>query len=176
MNIRCVVTGQQADGKSVFVSDSEVAPVTVALLPGAEFHRLWGSDSPPVLPTDGTPPSQPTYFPPTGGYRFAFFTLAPEDVMLPEDLDFGAALAEMGERLPGLADVMEPDHPGMHTTDTVDVDVVVSGEVFLELDDGKEVHLRAGACVIQNGTRHAWHNRSTEPCVIFVTLLGAKRG
>ena len=39
-----------------------------------------------------------------------------------------------------MADVMEPDHPGMHTTDTIDVDLVISGEVWLELDDsGKEL-------------------------------------
>ena len=31
-------------------------------------------------------------------------------------------------------------NPGMHTTDTVDFDVVVSGEVYLELDDGAEVY------------------------------------
>jgi quercetin dioxygenase-like cupin family protein len=52
---------------------------------------------------------------------------------------------------------------------------VVSGEVWLELDDGEAVHLHAGECVVQNGTRHAWHNRSSEPAVLFVTLLGAAR-
>jgi len=176
MHPRRVVTGQLADGKSVVVSDELIEPVTVALLPGAEFHRLWGSDEPPLLPTDGTAPAAPRYFPPAGGYRFAFYTLAPEEVMLPADLDFGAALEEVGAKLPGLADVMEPDHPGMHTTDTVDIDVVISGEVWLELDDGAEVQLRAGDSVIQNGTRHAWHNRTADPAVVFVTLLGAPRG
>jgi len=77
--------------------------------------------------------------------------------------------------LPGMIDVLELDHPGMHTTDTVDFDVVVFGEVVLELDDGAEVVLKAGDCVIQNGTRHAWHNRSGEKCVIAVTLVGAER-
>ena len=56
----------------------------------------------------------------------------------------------------------------MHTTDTVDFDVVVSGEIWLELDDGAEVKLEAGDCVVQNGTRHSWHNRSSEPCVLAV--------
>lgn len=74
-----------------------------------------------------------------------------------------------------MAEVMEPDHPGMHPTDTVDFDLVVSGEVWLELDDGQEVHLRAGDCVVQNGTRHAWHNRASERAVVFVALLGAAR-
>ena len=104
-----------------------------------------------------------------------FFTLGPDTVALPEDLDLDAAISELQTKLPGLADVMQPDHAGMHTTETVDLDLVVSGEVWLELDDGKEVHLRAGDCVIQNGTRHAWHNHSSEPTFLFAALLGAHR-
>ncbi len=175
MNIRCVVTGQTESGKSVFVNDESVEPVTLDLLPGYEFHRLWGSDSPFGLPTDGTPPAAPTYFPSKSGHRFGFFTIPPDTMGVPEDLDVGAALEQMSQKLPGMADVMEPENPGMHTTDTVDFDVVVSGEVWLELDDGAEVQLTAGDCVIQNGTRHAWHNRSSETAVIAVTLVGAER-
>jgi mannose-6-phosphate isomerase-like protein (cupin superfamily) len=127
------------------------------------------------LPTDGGEPAAPLYFPPESGYRFAFFTLGPDSVTLPEDLDIGKALEELGTKLPGLGEAMEPENPGMHTTDTVDIDVVISGEVDLELDDGETVHLGAGDCVIQNGTRHAWRNKSSEPVVLFVTLLGATR-
>ncbi len=58
MKVRRVVTGQDASGKSVFVSDEEVEPVTLELLPGAEFHRLWGADETSKLPTDATPTSQ----------------------------------------------------------------------------------------------------------------------
>jgi mannose-6-phosphate isomerase-like protein (cupin superfamily) len=175
VKVRRVVTGQQPDGKSAFVSDTEVEPIELAIMPSTAFHRLWGSDLPPSLPTDGSRPAAPLYFPPEGGYRFYFFTLGPDSVTLPEDLDIGQALEELGTKLPGLGEAMEPDNPGMHTTDTVDIDVVISGEVDLELDDGETVHLRAGDCVIQNGTRHAWRNRSSEPVVIFVTLLGARR-
>ena len=75
-----------------------------------------------------------------------------------------------------MAEVLEPENPGMHTTDTVDFDVVISGEVYLELDDDSEVLLRAGDCVVRNGTRHAWRNRSPANCVIAVTLVGAERG
>jgi mannose-6-phosphate isomerase-like protein (cupin superfamily) len=173
--VRRVVTGHAPDGKSVFVSDQEVEPITVGLLPGAEFHRLWGSDETVTLPTDGTHPHAPGYFPPANGFRFGLFTLGPDRETIPEDLDVGAALAELGQKLPGLADVMEPDHPGMHTTDTVDIDVVLSGEVWLELDDGEQVQLHAGDCVIQNGTCHALHNRSSEPVSIFVAIVGAQR-
>ncbi len=174
MDIHCVVTGQTPSGKSVVMHDTHVKPVTVALLPGYEFHRLWGSDSCPQLPSDGTSPSQPRYFPPSHGFRFCFFTLPPDTKTTLDPLD-AAALHEFQEKLPGMMDVLELDRPGMHTTDTVDFDVVVFGEVILELDDGAEVLLKAGDCVIQNGTRHRWHNRSSSNCLIAVTLLGAER-
>ena len=175
MDIRCVVTGQNKAGKSVFVRSTPVQPVTLALFPGYEFHRLWGSDSSPKLPSDGTAPSQPRYFPPQLGFRFGFFTIPPDATARVEQLNTASAIEEIQLKLPGMLDVLERDHPGMHTTDTVDFDVVVSGEVTLELDDGAEVLLKAGDCVIQNGTRHAWRNRSSANCVIAVTLLGAER-
>lgn len=175
MDIRCVVTGQNKSGKSVFVRDTRVEPVSLALLPGYEFHRLWGSDSVVALPSDGTPPAQPRYFPPENGFRFCFFTLPPQTKTNLAESPTPAAMEEVQRKLPGMIEVLEPEHPGMHTTDTVDFDVVLSGEVCLELDDGAEVLLKAGDCVIQNGTRHAWHNRSSEKCVIAVALVGAQR-
>jgi len=175
MNIRCVVTGQNAAGKSTFVRDAAVAPVTLALFPGYEFHRLCGSDSAADLPSDGTASPPPNYFPPRQGFRFGFFTIPPDTTTRLDQLNTPAAVEEMQQKLPGMIEVLELDHPGMHTTDTVDFDVVVSGEVHLELDDGAEVHLKAGDCVVQNGTRHAWHNRSAHNCVIAVALLGAQR-
>ena len=175
MNIRCVVTGRTPSGTSVIATDSHVHPVTVGSLPGFEFHRIWGADSAPQLPSDGTPLAQPRYFPPSGGFRFLFFTVPPNTDKLSEYADLAAGLRELQEKLPGLAEVVEPMNPAMHTTDTVDFDVILSGEVYLELDDGAEVLLKAGDCVIQNGTRHAWHNRSSQNCVVAVAIVGAKR-
>lgn len=175
MKVRRVVTGQTAAGKSVFISDEHLEPTTLRLLPGAEFHQVWGGDEPVLLPTDGARPHVPRYFPPASGFRFVVFTLGPDAVTTPADLDVGAALAELQEKLPGLAEAMEPDSPGMHTTDTIDYDIVLSGEVWLELDDGAEVRLGPGDCVVQNGTRHRWRNRTSEPCVIAVALLGTTR-
>ena len=54
MKVRRVVTGQDAAGKSVFVSDTEVEPIELSIMPGTAFHRLWGSDESPALPTDGS--------------------------------------------------------------------------------------------------------------------------
>jgi hypothetical protein len=173
---RVVVTGQTAQGKSVIVSDAEATPIDLTLMPGYQWLRVWGADTPPSLPTDGSPSPHTGYFPPSGGYRFGFVTFAP-DSMLPslENVDLASGLEEIEKKLPGLAEPMELENPGMHTTDTVDLDLVLSGEIWLELDDGGEVHLKAGDAVIQNGTRHAWRNRSDAPCTVFVALLGADR-
>ena len=175
MDFKCVVTGQDSSGKSVVVRSSPVEPISLAALPGYAFRRAWGSDSLVTLPSDGTPPPHPLYFPPTHGFRFGFFTIPPDSVTNITNDATPAAFAEVQQKLPGMLEALEPDHPGMHTTDTVDFDVILSGEVYLELDDGIETLLKAGDCVIQNGTRHAWHNRSTESAVIAVALIGAER-
>jgi mannose-6-phosphate isomerase-like protein (cupin superfamily) len=175
VKVRRVVTGHDDDGQAVVASDEAVDPIELALLPGYEFHRLWGADETLSFPDDGSAPGAATYFPPVGGFRFGLFTVAPDSVALPSDLDLGAALAEMEGALPGMAGHMEPDHPGMHTTATVDYEFVVSGEVTLELDGGVEVQLGPGDTVVQNGTRHAWRNRGSEPCQMVVVLVGANR-
>lgn len=177
MKIRRVATGHDKDGRAVFVSDEMVAPVTLALLPGSEFHRLWGADSTVTFPDDGSRPDAERYFPPVGGFRFGFFTIPPDDgAGAPADIDFEAALAEFEEKLPGLGEHLEPENPGMHTTATIDYGVVLSGQADLELDDGAKVTLSAGESYIQNGTRHRWSNKGDVPAVIAIALIGANHG
>jgi hypothetical protein len=173
MKIRRVVTGHDSKGKAVFASDTQVDAVTAALLPGSEFHRLWGGNRAPSFPDDGSLPDQNPYFPAVGGFRFGMFTLPPESQSRPVIEDMAAAAVELEATLPGLAGFMEADAPGMHTTSTIDFEVVLEGEVWLELDDGAVAHLRAGDTVVQNGTRHAWHNRGHKPARLAVFIIGA---
>ena len=174
MNVRRVVTGHDSNGKAVFASDEVVAPITLAAMPGSEFHRLWGSDVPQTYPDSGAPPEAAAYFPPVGGFRFGLFTIPPEQQAdYPEDME--GAMAEVEAKLPGMMAHMELDEPGMHTTDTTDYEIVLSGQIVLELDDGAEVTLSPGDTVVQNGTRHRWRNPGTEPAVLGVVLVGAHR-
>ena len=175
MDVRRVVTGHDDSGKAVFVSDEAVPPITTPLMPGTEFHQLWGGDEAPTFPDDGSRPTPTTYFPLVGGYRFGIFSIGPAGGAPPADLDVGAAVADLQKQLPGLMDHMEPDDPGMHTTDTIDFEIVLSGEIVLELDDGAERVLRAGDTVVQNGTRHRWTNRGDVPAVLAVFIVGAHR-
>jgi uncharacterized cupin superfamily protein len=60
----------------------------------------------------------------------------------------------------------------MHATATVGYEYVLEGEVVTELDDA-EVTLRPGDAVVQNGTRHAWRNRSDTTARLIVVMVGA---
>lgn len=175
MKVRRVVTGHTPDGKATVASDMEINAITTALVPGLEHHRLWGADIVPTFPDDGAPRPTPTFFPPFGGFRFGLFTVPPDSQAPPENIDMEVALKEVEQKLPGLLAYLEPDSPGMHTTNTVDFEYVLSGEVWLELDDGVEIHLRPGDTVVQNGTRHAWRNKGTEPCQMVLCMIGVQR-
>ncbi|RYD90457.1 MAG: cupin domain-containing protein [Sphingomonadales bacterium] len=67
---------------------------------------------------------------------------------------------------------MELDEPGMHTSDTVDLEIVLAGEASLEFDDGAVVHLQTGDYLVQNGTRHRWFNRGAVPAVVAGVIIG----
>jgi mannose-6-phosphate isomerase-like protein (cupin superfamily) len=168
-----VVTGHDASGKSVFVSDESVSPTTVQMMPQAEFHLLWGGDKTPQFPDDGAMPDWRTYFPPIGGFRFGLFSVPPgvaggELTANPEE-----ALADVETKLPGMLRYLDVSDPGMHTTDTIDFEVVLEGTVVLELDDGAEVTLTAGDTVVQNGTRHRWRNDGDTMARLALFICGA---
>jgi len=175
MKIRRIVTGHGSDGLSRVASDTMVDPVTITLSPGTEFFTLWGGDKLPSFPDEGSPQAFSTYFPPPGGFRFCVTTVAPEGVR-PAIPDMEAAKREMEEKLPGLAARMDPNIPGMHSSDTIDFIYVVSGEIWMTVDDGTEKHLLPGETLVQNGTRHSWRNKGTEPCIFVICFIGTPRG
>ncbi|UKD54878.1 cupin domain-containing protein [Amycolatopsis sp. FU40] len=173
--VRRVVTGHDSDGKARVVADAAVEPIASGLMPGCAIYRLWGRDERPVFPDNGSPGRAEAYYPPRDGSRFMINTIAPGELAPLPDLDVAAAWEELERQAPGAAAAMEPGAPGMHTTDSLDYVLVVSGEVTLELDDGDQTVLRAGDVVVQNGTRHAWRNHGVEPCTIVGVAVGADR-
>lgn len=65
-------------------------------------------------------------------------------------------------------------HPLMHQTETLDYIVILSGELFLVMEDC-ETLLKPGDIVIQCGAHHAWSNRTEKPCIQLAVLLDAQR-
>lgn len=176
MKIHRVVTARDAEGKSVFLS-AGAAPRTYDSVhfPGMAQAHVWAT--PPGLSLAGRV-SDPTLeltsvIPPAGGTLFTIVSFAPDSVMLSADFDALAATEEMRATSPDL--IFESDNPGMHTTDTVDYGVVLEGEIWLELDDGRMQHLRKHDMVVQNGTRHAWRNKSEQSALMAFVMIGARR-
>jgi quercetin dioxygenase-like cupin family protein len=62
----------------------------------------------------------------------------------------------------------------MHATSTIDYALILEGELWLELDDGKTVHSCAGDIVAQQATRHGWRNKGQRPATIVFFMLGSK--
>jgi hypothetical protein len=177
MQVRRVVTGH-AGAKSVFVSDAAAPRARVGVHhPGFAEALLWATDATPDVPHPGGDPTPQvtTFMPAPGGTRFLMVTFPPDAVAMAPDFDGVKAFEEHLKGTPGIAERMEPDNPGMHATDTVDYVIVLDGEVWLELDDGREVLLKKHDVVIQNGTRHAWRNKSNRNVTLAAVLVGARR-
>ena len=169
---RRVVTGHDAKGRSVVLMDGE-SPHGFFLekAGGLQLTELWETRSSPVDNSGAKDAAghERRIEPVDGGTVFRIIEYPPDSVRL-KTLAPDSFFPEMGAQA---SDKAERRHPGMHKTNTVDYAIVLSGEIYAVLDEG-EVLLRAGDCLVQRGTRHAWSNRTEEPCVIAFVLVSAK--
>ena len=170
---RRVVTGIDSEGKSVFVSDGPPPhPGTFELAGGLKQTDVWHLGSPPKSPADGGDLDHyANLVPPPGGAHWRVVEFPPVTAA-PSDVDTNDLIAELNEKIPDFVAYADLSRLGMHKTPTIDFGVVLSGEIWLELDDS-EVHLKPGDCVVQRGTMHAWRNRSDRPCVMSFVLITA---
>ena len=60
----------------------------------------------------------------------------------------------------------------VHTTETLDYIVVLSGELTLVLPN-EEVTLEPGDTLVQQATPHGWANRTNEPCMMAAVLISS---
>ncbi len=173
--IRRVITGHDAQGKAIVVSDAPAPAVrTNPLRPGHVSTDLWKTGATPVVlkadmedPTGGPKQIHPL----PGGTVFRISELAPEPEAV-RNLDPQRArevFKAMGNEAAATFG-RGGRHPMMHRTETIDYAVVLEGRVTLVLDD-HDVELEAGDVVIQCGTNHAWSNRSDKPCRMLYVLI-----
>lgn len=169
-----VVTGFDEKGRSVFVSQEQ--PEVTYENSSVRWTELWSSYPDDTLPID--PPCGPeresvhgSVFPSVGKSIFRLLEFSP--VAFDASKLSEQEIQKVTSSLPGLIDHLEPDNPGMHTTDSIDYGVILSGRITMELDDGQVIELGPGDVWIQNGTRHAW--RVEEKCVMAVVLIGVGR-
>jgi hypothetical protein len=166
--VRRIITGQRRSGESIVALDEEPEP-TVHAGSGMKYWPIWGRDEVTPLPYDAVADYAQTFFPSTAaGFRSHIIEFpakgAPHDEPRGEWPDKGLAEGHY----------VDPDSGGMHWTETVDIVIVLSGEIGLAHDDGTTVTLRPGTVVVQNGATHAWRP-SDVPCRVCFVNLGAER-
>ncbi|WP_267381430.1 MULTISPECIES: cupin domain-containing protein [unclassified Sphingomonas] len=152
---RRVVTGHDASGNSIVLSDGS-PPNIHNRGTGVDFFELWNTPAVPVTitATEAEPTEGPLVTPPPpGGTKVRFNDFYPDHI----------------DKLPPRLDGR---HKMMHRTRSVDYGIVLTGEIYLILDDS-EVLLTPGTIVVQRGTDHAWENRSDQVCrMAFILISG----
>jgi hypothetical protein len=154
----------ESNGISTVIEDG-VAPRTdtASLTPGYAQSVVWMTRPQPTLRADADPTvDAASLLPPVGGTTLILMKIVPDSVYTDPSYDPIAAGAEIAGFCPGLAETFEVDAPGFHTTSTVDYDVVLDGEVWLQLSDS-EVHLSAGD-VVAHDTPGATSPTGPRPC------------
>jgi quercetin dioxygenase-like cupin family protein len=141
--MRRVITGNDAEGQSYIVADDRV---TI----GPEFPNIFkttGDDpfgpGPEPEPRTLYPTDMARIEPEVGGANFQFVALPPTTAESP---------------------------PVWHRTETVDIDVLLGGELILMLDK-EETTLHPGDVVIQRNTNHAWKNPGDAPVYWAAVLM-----
>ena len=169
---RRVVTGVDECGRSRVVSDDAVPPTVLSSSPTAALFDIWGVDGRAHAQTMELVRRPRAGFRRRSRFRCIVATFPPDATPTPADLHGDDLAREMEAKVPGAASHYDPDRPGMHPTQSVDIGVVLDGQLVLELDDG-EVLLGLGDVIVQNGTPHAWRNRSDRNCTMAFVMIGA---
>lgn len=142
--MRLIITGHDAEGRSIVESDQQ--------MPDRGMVPLFTA-APGSVATEGAGEHIATV-PDVGSAVWIQVDISP-DATMRESLRHGVA---------GI------DADGWHTTPTVDYVQVIEGDVFLALDT-TEVALTTGDCVVQRATRHAWRNRTDRPARIAAVMM-----
>ena len=166
---RRVVTATAPDGRSYVLSDGAAGNRLDQPGRGLTFHEMWATDG-PLASNEGTVDAAAgavVHHPPQGGTRFRIVEFFPDTM---HDTD---RIADDFAALDASDIVTDPaDDPTLHRNDTVDYNIVISGEIYAVTDDD-EVLLRPGDTIVQRGTRHTWRNRGTEVCVFASVMVSA---
>lgn len=175
--IRRIVTGHDARGHSIFLSDAPSHHVmTLQSIPTFGVTEIWNTNSTPADNRNAKDPCKtPVQLAPAKRGTVVRVVEFPPDKRWIKSADRDKAFASMGSSgAQALAhDASASRHPMMHRTKTIDYAIVLAGEIWALMDIGDK-KMRAGDILVQRGTNHAWSNRSNKPCLIAFVLIDAK--
>jgi mannose-6-phosphate isomerase-like protein (cupin superfamily) len=170
--VRRIIAAGDTNGNAVIYEDKLATDVhTDPARPGFAFTRFWVTEDTPA-PIKGvreTLQLSNILQPPIGGSVGSFVTIPPDAWYINglTDEKVSDYFADMGAPEASCLGKGAP-HPYMQQTRSLDYVLVLSGEVTMVLDM-EEVHLDTGDTVINLGGSHAWSNRSSDPCELFLS-------
>jgi hypothetical protein len=173
-SFRRVVTGHNAQGKSIFIMDDTAAHVFTRGPGSAVVTEMWETAA---TPADNRGEADAIdrgmrLPPPKNGSVFRVIEYPPDSQRLGA-LGRERTSGDDGSGHNEAFDRNSPRHPGFHKTASIDYALVLQGEIWALMDEG-EVLLKAGDVLVQRGTNHAWSNRTEEPCYIAFVLIDAE--
>lgn len=172
--VRRIVTGHDAKGRSVILSDKASPHVMAMRVPTFGVTDLWRTSSTPADNTDPKDPcSVPAQLAPAPNGTVVRVVEFPPDKVWMKKLSREQAFASLGKSgTEALAHSSGERHPMMHRTKSIDYAIVLAGEIWAVMDVG-ETKMRPGDVLIQRGTNHAWSNRSSRPARVAFVLIDA---
>jgi hypothetical protein len=171
--IRRVVTGQDAQGRSIILSDGPATSVKemAPTFPGLALTDFWETTSSPASNAGSADAAnRPVHLEPGPNGTIFRMVEFPPDSSRPEGADSREGFKAIGA---GHAQDSGHSDPMMHKTATVDYAIVVKGEIHAVMEKG-ETLLRAGDVLVQRGTNHSWSVRGKEPALVAFILVGAE--
>jgi mannose-6-phosphate isomerase-like protein (cupin superfamily) len=171
--IRRVVTGHDAQGRSILLSDGPATSVKemAPTFPGLALTDFWETTASPTSNAGSADAAnRPVRLEP--GRNGTIFRMVefPPDASRPQGADSREGFKAIGA---GHAQDTHHSDPMMHKTATVDYAIVVKGEIYAVMEKG-ETLLRAGDVLVQRGTNHSWSVRGNEPALVAFILVGAE--
>ena len=151
--VRRYVAGNDTEGRCVVVTNEVIEAVSRGMGPGIIGSELWSTVQMPVDNAKDADSQQRAGF----VKQFNNYNWVGSG---------GGTTFRITEWAPGHAKFT-------HRTQTVDYDIVLSGEIDLELDGGEVLHLKSGDVVIMRGGTHTWHNKGLVPAVTAFMLIDA---
>jgi hypothetical protein len=173
-NVRRVVTAHDANGTAIVSIDGITPHKVVRPRTGTASHLIWmGNKTPTEMSgTQDRIEGSVGVAPPPGGHIFRVVDFPPTTDEEIATFDPAFLATQIAHDEHGPDKYREPSHPFMHRTRSIDYAVVMSGEIDMKLDDSW-VHLTAGDVLVQQGTNHAWVNKSGANCRIAFILIDA---
>jgi mannose-6-phosphate isomerase-like protein (cupin superfamily) len=170
---RRIVTGHDTQGNAIIISDAP--PVFSQLAGGPTFFEVWHTLETPALihpQPDEQSETSLVLPPPKNGTRIRVIEFPPEgeEIRKLSRSDAADKFRSMGDENASTVHKVGAPHPLMHKTKTVDYGIVLEGEITMVLDTVETI-IKAGDIVIQNGTNHAWANRSASICRMAFVLI-----